>query len=330
MRAPAFWQEDPPGLLGRLLRPLGEIVSAVTAARMRRAGFRAAVPVICVGNFVLGGAGKTPTAIAIARLLRHRGETPVFLTRGYGGSLSSRHPVRVDGQLAREVGDEALLLAAIAPVIVCRDRAAGARAAIAAGASVIVMDDGLQNPSLAKDLTLAVVDGAAGVGNGLTMPAGPLRASLAAQIPHIQAILVIGPGAAGDEIAEAGAAAGKPVLRGRLAPDPAAVALLNDRAVLAFAGIGRPGKFFDTLRETGAQIVATREFPDHHDFSKAEIAALQRDAAAAKAVLVTTEKDRVRLPADLDILTLPVTLDVADDALSIWLDAELARVRRAR
>jgi tetraacyldisaccharide 4'-kinase len=271
------------------------------------------VPVVCVGNFTAGGAGKTPTALRLAAMLRAAGESPVFLTRGYGGRLSG--PLRVEAQHeSPEVGDEPLLLARTAPTIVSRDRPAGARLAARQGASVIVMDDGLQNPSLAKDLSIAVVDGAAGFGNRMPLPSGPLRAPLAAQWPRADAVLIIGDGAAGVAVAREARALGKSVWHGRLSPASDAAARLHGRRVLAFAGIGRPEKAFETVRECGAEVVATRAFPDHHAFSAADVAALRTEARRRELMLVTTEKDLVRLPGVNDVLALPVTLEVDHEA----------------
>ncbi len=318
MRAPAFWWETPPSALARALQPLGALYGAATARRMGRAGMRAAVPVICVGNFTAGGAGKTPTALALAALLRGAGEHPAFLSRGYGGRLAG--PVLIDPRQhgAREVGDEPLLLARGAPTVVARDRPAGAALAVEAGASVIVMDDGLQNPSLAKDFGLAVVDGAVGIGNRLSLPAGPLRAPLAAQWPKVHSVLVIGSGTPGEEIAGGAEALGKPVWRASLAADPVAAARLKGVRVLAFAGIGRPDKFFTSLETCGAVVEEERSFGDHHPYTAADIARLAGEAGAKGLQLVTTEKDRVRLeglgvPLGA-VQTLPVSLVFEDEA----------------
>lgn len=331
MRAPAFFEKPVPTLTARLLQPLGALYGTVTARRMAQPGIRAERPVVCIGNLTAGGAGKTPTAIAVAAMLRDEGEKPVFLTRGYGGSLAG--PVVVDPARHRagEVGDEPLLLARTAPVVVARDRPAGAALAIEAGASVVVMDDGLQNPTLAKDFTLAVVDGGAGFGNALCLPAGPLRAPLAAQWPHLDAVLVIGAGPGGERAAKAAEAAGKVCLSGRLAPDPAAAAALAGRGVLAFAGIGRPQKFFETLSEVGAEVAATRAFPDHHPYSARDILALRREADRLGLVLATTEKDAIRLhgllaAADSPIAVLPVRLVLRDEGrLALLLRERLAK-----
>jgi len=315
MRAPAFWWKEGPTLTARLLWPFGAIYGALTARRMNRAGADCGPPVICIGNFVAGGAGKTPTAIAVAQALLAMVRKPVFLSRGYGSQAAAPRLVDRARDRAADVGDEPMLLAAVAPCIVSADKLAGARACVAAGADVIVMDDGLQNPALTKALRIAVVDGAVGVGNGLCVPAGPLRAPLGAQWPHVDALVVIGEGEPGEALARAAQALGKPVLRGVLAPDPGMAMGLAGREVLAFAGIGRPEKFFDTLRALGAEIIETEAFPDHHAFTPREIAGLQARAKRRGAALVTTEKDAVRLgPAAEQLLTLPVRLALEHEA----------------
>ena len=266
------------------------------------------VPVICVGNFTAGGAGKTPTAIYVAGLLQAHGERVTFLSRGYGGTLArGGQPVLVDParHAASAVGDEPLLLARIAPVVVCADRIAGAMAAKAAGATVIVMDDGLQSGRLHHTLALGVIDGAVGFGNGLCVPAGPLRAPLAEQAAFVAAQVLIGNGA----VVAAGT---KPLFHASLQPEPQAAADLKSSRVLAFAGIGRPEKFFATLAATGADIVQACAFGDHHAYSASELARLVAQAARQDLRLVTTEKDAVRLPqnwfARHGVLTLPVCL----------------------
>lgn len=294
MKAPAFWWR-PPGAAARLLAPAAAIYGSVAALRLGRGRHRAPVPVICVGNVTVGGSGKTPTAIAIAELLRNAGRRPVFLTRGYGGQLAGPLAVDPDIHGSPDVGDEALLLVRHAPTIVSRDRVAGAALALAHEADVIVMDDGLQNPSLHKDLAIAVFDGAIGIGNGLPLPAGPLRAPLAAQWPLIDAVLVIGPGDPGDRIAIEAMTRHFAVLRARLVPDAATIDQLEGRPLLAFAGIGRPEKFFDTCRDAGLSLKRTRAFPDHHPYRAAELAELLDEAERDGFVPVTTEKDVVRL-----------------------------------
>jgi tetraacyldisaccharide 4'-kinase len=235
------------------------------------------------------------------------------------------------------VGDEPLLLARAAPTIVARDRPAGALMALREGASLIVMDDGLQNPSLARDLSLMLVDAATGIGNGLCLPAGPLRAPLSAHWPRVDALLLVGEGEAGESIAAEAQRHARPVLRVALVPDPMAAAALAGRRVLAFAGIGRPEKFFRTLRDCGAEVVEARAFADHHPFARSEVEALARDAASAGLVPVTTEKDMARLGAlalvfgDDGPAVLPVTAQVEDEAaLDALLTAALARARSAR
>jgi tetraacyldisaccharide 4'-kinase len=309
MKAPAFWADTRPGLAARLLAPLGALYGAVTARHMAQVGERLAVPLICVGNFVVGGGGKTPAAMAIARMLLDMGERVAFISRGYGGAAGARAiSVNPDVHGATEVGDEPLLLARLAPCFVARDRRVAAAAAIRAGASVLVLDDGLQNPALAKDLTFAMIDSGAGLGNGLCLPAGPLRAPLAAQLRHVAAIVWVGEGdppAFGD----------KAVLTARLIPDPDVATRLAGRDVLAFAGIARPEKFYATLREIGARVVACESFADHHAFSAGDFARLLAAADAQKLVLTTTEKDAARLsPGQRRTVTLlPVTL-IFDDA----------------
>ncbi|WJR79563.1 tetraacyldisaccharide 4'-kinase [Bradyrhizobium sp. NP1] len=296
MREPAFWYR-PPSLTSHLLSPLAALYGAVAARRLAGSGFDAGVPVFCVGNYHLGGAGKTPTVRALADLLRDLGETPVVLSRGYGGRL--RGPVMVDRirHIAGDVGDEPLMLAQTLAVVVAHDRIAGVALARSQGASVILMDDGFQNPALAKDAALIVIDGRRGLGNAGVFPAGPLRAPLAPQLARTDALVVIGDGAAAEPIAIAIGAQGKPVLRAHLEPDAASVAQLAGQRVLAFAGIGDPGRFFRTLRAAGVDVARQRAFADHHPFSKAEIEALLAEAARDSLTLVTTEKDLARLAA---------------------------------
>ncbi len=246
------------------------------------------------------------------------GERPAILTRGHGGGASAPLPVDPERHDAGLTGDEALLLARAAPTVVSPDRAAGARLALANGASVLLMDDGLQNPTLAKDLRLAVIDAGAGFGNGLVIPAGPLRAPVAAQAPFVDAVLLIGEGEPGERAAAM--LPGKPLMRGRLAPAPEAVAALAGRRVLAFAGIGRPGKFAETLREAGAEVVATRFIGDHEPWSAAALAEIAAQAARENLLPVTTEKDLARIGAALPealaarLVVVPVTLAFADQA----------------
>ncbi len=296
MREPAFWHR-PSSWISRLLMPLGAVYGGVAGQRLQRRGFDAGVPVLCVGNYHVGGAGKTPTVLALAKLLRELGETPVVLSRGYGGRL--RGPIKVDPErhVAADVGDEPLMLARTGPVVVARDRIEGVALARSQGASVILMDDGFQNPAIAKDASLIVIDGDRGLGNGRVFPAGPLRAPLSPQLDRTDALVVVGDGAAADPVAAAIAARGRPVLSAHLKPDDASLASLAGKRVLAFAGIGDPDRFFRTLRASGIEVVAERAFADHHPFSQGEIDALIAEAKRDALTLVTTEKDMARLRA---------------------------------
>ena len=294
MREPGFWH-GPSSWKSHLLRPLGALYGAIAAKRLQRQGLDAGVPVLCVGNYHVGGAGKTPTVLALAKLLRDLGETPVVLSRGYGGKL--RGPVRVDPtrHSATEIGDEPLMMAASLPVVVSRERADGVPLARAQGASVILMDDGFQNPSVAKDVSLIVIDGDRGLGNGRVLPAGPLRAPLRPQLARTDALVIVGQGDAAGTVAADLAARGKPVLRAHLKPGDASVASLRGQRVLAFAGIGDPVRFFATLRASGIELASQRAFADHHRFSQGEVEALIAEAKREELTLVTTEKDLARL-----------------------------------
>jgi tetraacyldisaccharide 4'-kinase len=320
MREPAFWHA-PSSWKSHLLRPLGALYGAVAAERLRRNGFDAGIPVLCVGNYHVGGAGKTPTVLALAKLLRELGERPVVLSRGYGGQR--RGPLMVDParHSAQDVGDEPLMLAAYLPVAVSRDRVDGVALARSQRASVILMDDGFQNPSITKDASLIVIDGHRGLGNGLVFPAGPLRAPLAPQLARTDALIVVGEGVAAETVAGRIAARQGLVLRARLVPDPDSVAKLQGKRVLAFAGIGDPERFFRTLRAAGIELVRPRAFADHHSFSPSEIESLIGDAGRDQLTLVTTEKDFARLRGAgeqstliTDIVPFKVTLQFADEA----------------
>ena len=281
------------GLAGGLLAPLG--IAWDVASRLRRAlarPYRAAVPVICVGNLVAGGSGKTPVVLALAGLIGTSGVAVHIVTRGYGGRLGG--PVRVDPRChdAAAVGDEALLIAASSPCWVAKDRAAGVRAAVAAGAAAILLDDGFQNPGIEKDLALIVVDAEYGFGNGRVIPAGPLREPAALGLARADAVVLLGDGE------PAGVrGSGCPVFRAEL--EPVDGVRFAGARVVAFAGIGRPEKFVASLKRVGASVIAAYPFPDHHPFSDVEIARLRHAAEKGAARLVTTAKDWVRLPARL-------------------------------
>jgi tetraacyldisaccharide 4'-kinase len=294
MRPPGFWQRRGDSTAAALLSPFGKLVAAATARRIARTGWQAPVPVICVGNVTLGGTGKTTVALDLGQRLHRQGARVHFLTRGYGGSVRGVHRVR-PGDGAGAVGDEALLLAEVAPTWVGADRAASARAAVAERAEVLVMDDGLQNPTLVKDISLLVVDGAVGFGNGRVFPAGPLREPVVAGAARCQAAVLIGPDTAG---ARSELPPDLPVLQARLLPSES-MASLARRPVLAVAGIARPGKFFTMLEEADIELAERAEFPDHHPFTASELKRLRQEAKRSGLALVTTPKDAVRLPSDV-------------------------------
>ncbi|MGL4322226.1 MAG: tetraacyldisaccharide 4'-kinase [Paracoccaceae bacterium] len=316
MRPPAHWfnAPDAPGLTARLLQPVGALYAMGTALRLRAAGYGPRVPVVCIGNLNAGGTGKTPTAIALAERLAARGVAVQIVSRGHGGALAG--PVQVDPRKhsAGDVGDEPLLLAAFAPTWVAKDRAAGVQMAEAAGADIILLDDGFQNPSVEKAASILVVDAAVGFGNGLCIPAGPLREPVAKGLARASVLLSIGDATAQDTFrARWGHAIAIPLVTATLRALPMGMPWTGSR-VLAFAGIGRPEKFFATLRAEGADVVRAEALDDHQPLTEALMRRMEIEAAALGAQLVTTEKDAVRLPASFraKVLTLPVRLHVAD------------------
>lgn len=294
LSAPEFWWRQA-GARAALLYPAGAIYGAIAAQRMQRSGYCAKIPVLCIGNPTLGGAGKTPAAIAIGERLKRAGKKVFFLTRGYGGSETGPLLVDLSKHDARMIGDEAPLLAAIAPTIVAKDRAAGAKLAEATGAELIIMDDGFQNPSLEKNFSMLLVDGAKGIGNGMVFPAGPLRAPLAPQFSRAQAMIVVGEGEAGEKAARLAGEYALPVFAAKLEADQASADALAGKHVLAFAGIGAPEKFFRSLEAAGATVAARKRFGDHHCYTKADADALLAEAKSGRLELVTTEKDLTRM-----------------------------------
>lgn len=326
LEEPKWWYGQASGWQSLLLSPLALVYGALSGARMNRAPrYRARLPVICIGNFTAGGTGKTPLALAVARIVRNAGLAPVFLTRGYGGREPGPLLLDAHSHTAADVSDEPLLLAREAPTVVARDRVAGARMIEQQfpANTVIIMDDGLQNPSLAKDFSIAIVDARRRLGNGRCLPAGPLRAPLAKQAPHVDAVLISGAESADrSELEGTLARAGfkGPVLNGRVAP-AGEFLWLSGASVLAYAGIANPNRFFSLLQTLGGQISGQRVFPDHHHFSDAEAAALLAEAENAGARLVTTEKDFVRLQGTSGprallrerSLTVPITMTLDHD-----------------
>ena len=320
-RPPGFWQGSParPGVAVRLLQPVSWLVGWLAERRLRLAvAAPPPVPVISVGNLVVGGQGKTPLAMALATHLQAAGQTPHLVSRGYGGSLRGPHRVDAAADSWRQVGDEALLLAQTAPTWIARDRAAGVEAAARAGADLVILDDAHQTRSVRPTVSLVVIDAAFGLGNGRVLPAGPLREPAESGLRRAAAVVLVGSGPYRPE-------GGPVVLRAELEPVYAGLTLASTR-VFAFAGIGRPEKFFATLRGLGARLVRTESFPDHHPYRTLTVQRMIRDASALNAILVTTEKDHVRLPAGLrsGITMQKVRMTLKDEAA---LEPVLAPVR---
>lgn len=315
MQQPAFWQnqKNRPGLLAQLLTPLSVLGRWATAQRLKRGPWhRMDIPVICIGNINIGGTGKTPTVIALAARLQKMGHQPHVVSRGYGGSVVG--PVRVDERThkADQVGDEPLLLSAFCTTWVSLDRHEGAIAAMTAGADVILLDDGFQNPTLHKDLSIVVVDAVAGFGNGRVFPAGPLRELATVGLARSDAVMVIGTDADRQKFLAAEAVEGRAFL-GELEPLETGMVWQGTK-VLAFAGIGRPAKFFATVKALGADLVHAEALSDHQPLTRPLMARLEAEAVKHGAQLVTTEKDAVRLPSEYQqkVVTVPVRLELDD------------------
>ncbi len=296
---PSWWYGPGGGWQTALLSPIGAIVGRIASRRLQNANpYRSPLPVICVGNFTAGGSGKTPLALLLAKLVSEQGRELWFLSRGYGGTLKG--PVRVDLALHRagDVGDEPLLLARAAPTVIARNRHDGAKTieALAAKNAVIIMDDGLQNPALAKDFSIAVVDAQRGFGNGHVVPAGPLRAPLGVQAKLADLIVLAGQGASADTsiVQELRDLSAVPIISAQTRAEDSA-AKFGGQKVIAFAGIANPNRFFSMLTSLGADVIERRVFADHHAFSEAEASDLIEAADRAHATLVTTEKDLARL-----------------------------------
>lgn len=294
LKAPEFWQKENT-FLERLLSPLGRIYTWVVRRQVKKAKpYEAHIPVVCVGNLVMGGVGKTPLAVSIAEYFKMNGMKPVFLTRGYGGGLSNIL-VDPDKHKAEQTGDEALLLARVAPTIVDANRARGAKKAEMLGADVIVMDDGFQNHQLCKTLSLAVFDGRFGFGNGKVFPAGPLREPLEDGLNRANAFVVVGKDLSGVKKWVDDRYVTLPFIGMHIEQDVSKIAQLSGKRIFAFAGIGYPEKFFDMLKEYGCDVVETRSFPDHHPYTDQEMTDMIAQASKLEAVLVTTAKDGVRI-----------------------------------
>ncbi len=319
LRAPSWWYERS-SLWPALLAPAGLVWNAVTRARWAFAKpYQSSLPVICIGNFTAGGAGKTPATLAVAHILGNAGERPIFLTRGYGGCTHGPHLVNPSHDTPHLVGDEPLLLAREAPTIVAADRAEGARLAERQDASVIIMDDGFQNPGLVKTASLIVIDGAQGLGNEHVIPAGPLRASLGFQITMADGFILVGDGDAEGRVHALAQEVSLPVLASRIVAD-ADSGWLKNKPLVAFAGVGHPDKFFRTLEDLGGRLMERIPYPDHHVFTQADAENLLRLASDHGAQLVTTQKDFVRIEggAELQMLkkhsqALPVRLQFRDE-----------------
>ena len=324
LETPSWWYDRKPSRTAKVLKPFSWVWGTIAGSRMTIASSHYSnLPVLCIGNFTMGGAGKTPTAIYVANHLKSLGEQPAFLSRGYGGRLSGPHRVNAEIDTAEMVGDEPLLLARHAPTFIARKRVAGAKLIEQSNATIIIMDDGFQNNSLHKDLSLVVIDGDAGIGNGMTIPSGPLRAPFEDQIAFCDAIIIISKDAKeNDDNGKLRKSFSGPVMYAETVPDED-ISWLRTARIIAFAGIGRPEKFFQTVRRCTPNLIDCIAFPDHHDFSENDARDLLGRAFGEDAVLLTTEKDWVRLTDNQSALselrenaqTLPIRLEFEKEDL---------------
>ncbi len=324
LKAPKFWSSK--NAVSTALMPLSALYLIAHKAHQKSQNpYKAACPVICVGNAVVGGSGKTPTVLALVDMVRDLGlaKNPYILTRGYGGSLEG--PVQVDAQIhsSRAVGDEAMMLAKKAPVIKSADRAAGAKLATDSGADLIIMDDGLQNPGLYKDIKVLVVDAMSGFGNERLLPAGPLRSPLNHTLENADLILTIGKRS--DNVSLFSLDEEVPTLWAYLDTDEE---IDTSKKYVAFAGIGHPEKFKRTLERHGVEIAGWYDFPDHYAFSSGDIEKLKREADKKGAQLITTSKDFMRIPSAYKkyVHPLPVSLAFEErEELEVFLKQRLER-----
>lgn len=335
--APPFWWEEPDWRVAAL-SPLSAVYALVAGRRMRHAAReKVEAPVLCIGNFTVGGTGKTPVAIALATQAKRMRLNPGFLSRGHGGSFAQPHVVDPYHDAAKHVGDEPLLLAEHAPVAVTPNRAAGARLLIEAhGCDFLIMDDGFQSARIHIDYALVVVDARYGIGNGRVIPGGPLRARIVDQLVFTSGLLKMGEGAAADAVVRQAARAGRPIFEART--EPSSKHGFAGKRFLAFAGIGHPAKFFDTVREAGGEVALSRPFPDHHFYAEDELAELMATARAEGLGLITTAKDAARLRHGasqdfldrLDVLEIDTIFEldhvperIIDETLDAWRQRKL-------
>ena len=289
MKTPRYWQTH--NIISFALSPIGALYALATSLRLKfKKPYNAEVPVICVGNISAGGVGKTPVSVAIAEILIEQGKHPFFISRGYGGKLSG---VLVDKakHTAEDVGDEPLILASVAPCVVCHNRAKAAQIAVKNGADILIMDDGFQNPSLKKDVSFLVFNGEMGIGNGKIIPAGPLRETFKSGLKRANAVILIG-----EDKHHLLSQIDKPVFHVSVKEEKP---LHTNSAVLAFAGIGYPQKFYDSLEKCGLTVANSYDFPDHHFYQKDELKKIIKKASKKGLPIYTTSKDFVKIPPQM-------------------------------